>query len=232
MANTAALGPTANQAISGVTAFGQPQRLHRTSTGASAAGFSSSPRGHIWTGCFSTEIPTSATINGFEITSETLGSAKGNIGTFGSTGASEDCTFTIMLWNGSTLSSTLPFLNVTVTSNITLANSDTEITFLGGNQRHPALPGSNQGGGQILAGSSSTLGGIAFDPANQADFGFALKVIAHTSTPTYGAIRGLSLKAYYTLPAGYTHEVVGITSTDISSVSGVVTADIDNIIGV
>ncbi len=198
MASTSAIGPSANAAIAGMTGFGQAQRLHRTSTGTGAAGFAGGNMGSIFTGCFSSEIPLGATIQGFEITSETINSSKGDFGSFGSSGASEEALYSVHLWNGSTLSSAITMVNKQSSSGIVYSASDTLVNFTGANKRHPASsPFGTYGDGRVMAGGATELGGLSWTPGDQANFGFGIKVTTIVGTPTYGVIRGISLKCYY-----------------------------------
>ena len=138
MSNTAAIGPSSNAAIAGMTGFSQPQRLHRTTTGNGASGYSGGNMGSVWKGCFSGDIPAGATIDGFEIISETIGGEKGNIGSFGSSGGSEEALFSFHLWNGTTLSDAITLDNLQGGSGIVYSASDTLVNFIGPNKRHPA----------------------------------------------------------------------------------------------
>tara|TARA_A100001391_G_C5040054_1_gene270644 strand:- start:230 stop:937 length:708 start_codon:yes stop_codon:yes gene_type:complete len=234
MADTGIHGPTSNTGISGMTNFSQPQRLHETTSGASATGFSGANRGHIWKGFFSSEIPTGATVDGFELISTQYNSSRGNIGNFGSSGATESTTFTFHLWNGTSLSSAIAWQNVsTGISGIALNGDSTEVTFTGSNKRHPALPSSNQGNDTVMAGSPTETGGLSWTVSSQADWGFGLKIPSVTNTPVYGAIRGLGLKCYFTEAAtGYSNNVIGVASANIAKVKGVATVDIAKVIGV
>ena len=233
MADTGIHGPTSNTGISGMTNFSQPQRLHETTSGASATGFSNANRGHIWKGFFSSEIPTGATVNGFELISTQYNSSRGNIGNFGSSGATEVTTFTFHLWNGSSLSSAIAWQNVsTGVSGIALNGDSTEVSFTGANKRHPALPSSNQGNDTVMAGTPTETGGLSWPVSSQADWGFGLKIPSVTNTPVYGAIRGLGLKCYFTAAAsGYGEKVLSIAVADISKVIGVEMADIEKVSG-
>jgi hypothetical protein len=199
MANTSAIGPTANQTIAGMTGFVNASRLHRTNTGNDASGYSGGNQGTIWTGCFGSEIPAGATINGFEITSETINSKKGNIGSFGSSGATEEALFSLHLWNGSTLSSAIEMHDLNSTSGVTYSSGNTLVNFVGANKRHPSgAPFGTYGDGSVMAGSPTELGGLSWNVSEQGDFGFGIKVTTIVGTPTYGATLGISLKCYYT----------------------------------
>ena len=199
MADTGAIGPTANQTIAGMTAFSQAARLHRTSTGNGSAGFGGGNQGSVWTGIFSGDIPVGATINGFEITSETIQSVKGDVGTFGSSGASEEALFSFHLWNGTSLSAAIEMHDLNSSSGITYSSGNTLVNFVGANKRHPAgAPFGTYGDGSIMAGSPTELGGLSWTVSDQANFGFGIKVTTIVDTPTYGVERGIALKCYYT----------------------------------
>ena len=229
MADTGIHGPTGNSSISGVTAFQNASRLHENSGSNSATGYSGI-RGHIWHTIFSNEIPSGATVNGFEVISTTYNNGKGNIGTFGSTGSSEVATMEIYLWNGSSLSNPLTLENRQSSSGISYTNTNTRVTFTGGNKRHPAAaPFGTYGDGRVMAGSPTELGGLSFTVSDQADWGFAVKCLAITQTPTYGAIRGIGLKCYYTAGAsrwGGGSAVNDVADSAIVKINDVATADI------
>ena len=230
MASTSAIGPSANAAIAGLSGFSQAQRLHRTSTGTGAAGFSGGNQGSIFTGCFSSEIPDGATINGFEITSETINSSKGDFGTFGSSGAGEEALYSVHLWNGSTLSSAITMVNKQSDGNIVYSASDTLVNMKAPNKRHPASsPFGTYGDGRVMAGSATELGGLSWTVGDQASFGFGIKVTTIVGTPTYGVIRGISLKCYYSeFPEG-PQPTYNKQAAMISVTSGNILIDVGNI---
>ena len=201
MADTGIIGPVANVAIgtalgdgTNYGSFSNPQRLYRTAGGSSAATVTTSGKGTLWYNCFVSEIPSSATIQGIEIVAgvDFDGSGNSNIGNFGSTGTTETITMQMYLYNGTSYSSALQFDGIARTG-ISYANNNTEITFTGANRRYLGL--STLG---TLVGGASDLSGLAWDPTNQADFGFALTTIGVTATPVSGIIRGIGLKAHYT----------------------------------
>ncbi len=113
-------GPHNNQAIgTGIgdgisyTGFGQPQRIHENSTGASAAFGTSANRGTLWYNCFNaSQIPAGATIT-------------------------ESATFQMYLYNGTDYSSPLTFL--LTPSGGSLNGDSTELTLTGGNKRYLGL---------------------------------------------------------------------------------------------
>jgi|TARA_R110000822_G_scaffold26819_3_gene80490 hypothetical protein len=192
-------GPNANIAagtIDGVTygALGQPQRIHESVTGASAAFGTTALKGSLYDNCFNlTQIPSDATITGIELVAgvDFDGSGNSNFGNFGSTGASESATFKMYFHNGTDYSAALTFLSTP--SGGSLNGDSTELTLTGGNKRYLGL--STLG---ILAGANDSLSGLSFDPADQADFGFAIVCSAISDTPVYGITRGIGLRATYT----------------------------------
>ena len=220
MASTASLGPLSNTTVAGKTSWGQPIRVHRDQVSSSAAFTTSANVATLWYNCFdSVQIPTGATIDGIELVSETIATGTGRIGTAGSTGVGETATMSIRLYNGTSYSSSL-YSN----------------TFTGANDYYPDPSGS----GQVLVGGPTNLVGLTWDPADQADFGFRIDVDSITNTPVMVALRGLTLKVYYT--EGGTTPTPSITIsptptptisiTPTPSPSGGVTYLIDGINGV
>tara|TARA_R100000005_G_C4938163_1_gene163998 strand:+ start:183 stop:890 length:708 start_codon:yes stop_codon:yes gene_type:complete len=225
-------GPHNNQAIgTGIgdgisyTGFGQPQRIHENSTGASAAFGTAANRGTLWYNCFNaSQIPAGATITGMEIVAGTDfdGSGNSNIGNFGSTGATESATFQMYLFNGTDYSSPLTFLSTP--SGGSLNGDSTELTLTGGNKRYLGI--STLG---VLAGSSTGLSGLSWNVSDQATWGFAFTCIAINLTPVYGALRGIGLRATYTT-AGFSKHILSIAegnvdkilASDISTISKVI----------
>ncbi len=231
MGVTSILTPTANAAVStgigdGVTygAWSNPQRLHRSSTGSSAAVATVANKGTIWTGCFdATQIPSGAVITGVELVAglDPDGSGNSNIGTAGSTGASESMTFQMYLYNGTSYSSPLAFLSTP--SGGSLNGDSTELTLTGGNKRYV----NNTLGDDVMAGSSTGLSGLSWDPADQADFGFAITSIAVSATPVGIAVRGIGLRVTYSTQ--FPDKVIGEPPADILKVLGISTANLANI---
>jgi len=182
MPNTAALGPLSNLTPPGRTAWIGAIRLHRDQTGVTSAAAVNATYGSTWYNCFNSgQIPVGATIDGIELTSETINSGTGFFGTAGSTGVGESGTIQIYFYNGSSYSSAV-----------------FSQTFNGANDYFP-VP---NGGGQVIAGGPADLAGLSWNPADQANFGFRIDVTSVVATPVLIAVRGLSLKVYYTTPAG------------------------------
>lgn len=201
MPDTGVIGPLANTAVgtglgdgTNYGAFSNTARLHRTATGASAATVTAANKGTRWYNCFdSNQIPSGATITGVEIvaTTDFDGAGDSNMGTFGTTGAAETITFKAFLYNGSEYSDALAFDGQSRTG-FTYANNDTEATLTGPNRRYLGM--STLG---TLFGASDDLSGLTWDPANQADFGFAIVTTAVTDTPVAGILRGVGLRVTY-----------------------------------
>lgn len=201
MASTSALGPLSNFTVPGKTSWGQPIRLYRTQTGSSAAFTVSANIANVWYNCFDNgQIPAGATIEGIELTSETIATGTGRIGTAGSTGPTESATMSIRLYNGSSYSSSL-YSN----------------TFTGANDYYPS---SGAGTGVVLVGGPTNLVGLTWDPADQANFGFRIDVDSVVLTPVAVASRGLSLKVYYT-EATKIYSFNDVSGSDIKSVNSV-----------
>ena len=202
MADTGIVGPLSNSTLGTAlsdgntyASFSNPQRIYRTTTGASASTTTTALKGNLWFNCFdSGQIPTGATITGVEIVAgvDFDGSGNSNFGTFGTTGATESITFSMRLYNGVAYSQRLAY-DGAVRAGITYGTGELDATFLGGNRRYLGL--STLG---TLFGGASDLSGISWDPTNQADFGFAFYSTAIVNTPVAGILRGIGLKVYYT----------------------------------
>lgn len=226
MPDTGIVGPLANAAVgtglgdgTNYGAFSQPQRVHRTSTGASAATVTAANKGTRWYNCFnSNQIPAGATILGVELVAgvDFDGSGNSNFGTFGSTGATEAITFRAFLYNGSSYSSALTYDGQSRTG-IAYADSDTTATFTGGNRRYLGL--STLG---TLFGGPADLSGLTWDPADQADFGFALISTAVTATPVAGILRGIGLRVTYS---------EGTVAEKVNTISSGSIAKLDTVVG-
>ena len=234
MGVTSILTPTSNQAVGtglgdGVS-YGNwtfASRVLRTSTGSSAAvasGSGASPKGTVWKGCFdANQIPSGAVITGVELVAglDPDGSGNSSIGTAGSTGASESITLQMYLYNGTSYSSALTFLSTP--SGGSLNGDSTELTLTGGNKRYV----NSTLGDDLMGGSSTSLSGLSWDPADQADFGFAITTIAHSATPVGIVVRGIGLRVTYSTQ--FPDKVIGEPPADILKVLGIGTASLANI---
>ena len=231
MGVTSILTPTANAAVGtgigdGVTygAWSQPQRLHRAATGSSAAVATVANKGTIWDGCFdATQIPSGAVITGVELVAglDPDGSGNSYMGNAGSTGSSESMTYQMYLYNGSSYSSPLAFLSTP--SGGSLNGDSTELTLTGSNKRYVNATT----GDDLMAGSSTGLSGLSWDPADQADFGFAFTSIAVSATPVGAIVRGIGLRVTYSVQ--FPDKVIGEPPADILKVLGIGTASLANI---
>tara|TARA_A100000172_G_scaffold13506_1_gene7095 strand:+ start:468 stop:1814 length:1347 start_codon:yes stop_codon:yes gene_type:complete len=231
MGVTSILTPTANAAVGtgigdGITygAWSNPQRIHRTTTGSSAAVATAANKGTVWTGCFdASQIPSGAVITGVELVAGTDpdGTGNSNIGNAGSTGASESMTYQMYLYNGTSYSSPLTFLSTP--SGGSLNGDSTELTLTGSNKRYV----NTTAGDDIMAGSSSSLSGLSWDPADQANFGFAITSIAVSATPVGIVVRGIGLRVTYSVQ--FPDKVIGEPPADILKVLGIGTANLANI---
>ena len=201
MADTGIVGPLSTSTLGSAlgdgityTAFGFPTRILRDQTSSNACTVTAANVGNVWFNCFdSSQIPSTATILGVEIVAgvDFDGSGNSNIGTFGSTGSTESISLRVYLYNGVNYSSALAF-DGTARTGFTYSDSDTTVTLLGANRRYLGL--STLG---TLFGGPTDLSGLSWDPANQADFGFAVTSTAVVNTPVAGIIRGIGLKVYY-----------------------------------
>ena len=195
-------GPHSNTGagtIDGVsfTAWSNASRLHETSTGTNVVVTSTAGAvlGSRWFNCFNdNQIPAGAIITGMEIvaTTDFDGSGTANFGCFGSSGASADIVAKIYLHNGTDYSSALTLDNSVATSGVSFNGDNTEVTIRGSNRRYLGLSAVG-----TLAGSSTSLSGLTFDTANQADFGFAIVFTTVDSGAVAGILRGIGLRATY-----------------------------------
>jgi len=230
MGTTSILGPNTNAAVStgigdGVTysAWTFPERIHASATGSSAAVTTLANKGTLWYNCFnSSQIPSGAVITGIELVAgvDFDGSGNSNFGNSGGTGASESVTYQMYLHNGTSYSSPLTFL--ATPSGGSLNGDSTELTLTGPNIRYLGL--STLG---VLAGSSTSLSGLSWDPADQADFGFAITTIAISATPVAVVSRGIGLRVTYS--EQFPDKVIGEPPADILKVNGIATASLANV---
>jgi hypothetical protein len=230
MGTTSILGPNTNAAVGtgigdGVTysTWTFPERIHASATGSSAAVTTLANKGTLWYNCFnSSQIPSGAVITGIELVAgvDFDGSGNSNFGNSGGTGASESVTYQMYLYNGTSYSSPLTFL--ATPSGGSLNGDSTELTLTGPNIRYLGL--STLG---VLAGSSTSLSGLSWDPADQADFGFAITTIAISATPVAVVSRGIGLRATYSTQ--FPDKVIGEPPADILKVNGIATASLANV---
>ena len=184
MAVTSISPPTANATLG--TALGdgntyvswtQPTRMY--ASGSNVTYTTSNVAGNVWTGCFSSTIPATATITGVEL----VGAGTARFGNAGSTSAGETFTYKMRFYNGSSYSSPLTFLSTP--SGGSLNGDSTELTLDGSNKYYV----NNTSGTDVLAGANDSLSGLSWDPSDQADFGFAIYIVAESGTAV-GIISG------------------------------------------
>jgi len=225
MAVTSILPPTANVTLGTAlgdgntyASWGAPTRLYAT-------GFnvvyttSTSPVGNMWSGCFSSTIPATATITGVELATN----GNGNFGAAGGMGASEYHTFMMRFYNGSSYSAPLTFLSTPVGG--TLNGDSTELRLQGSNKRYV----NNVSGTDIMAGANNSLSGLSWDPSDQANFGFAIYIINGNGTPisVLGGAGEVGLRITYS--EQFPDKVIGEPPADILKVNGIGTSSLANI---
>jgi len=172
----------------------QRNRIKETATGTNAMAATATPSGVLFTNFFNTsQIPTAATILGVEVVAGTDFDGSGNsfIGSFGSSTGTFDVE--CYLHNGTSYSSKLTFDSSTSISGITFSNSDTTAEFNGGNKRYKNATA----GDDVLFGGTSDLAGLSWNPANQANFGFAITFQNESSNMVAGLLRGIGLRVTY-----------------------------------
>ena len=180
--------PTSVTSTGGLTRFANDTRILASATDSSGASFTTSAnRASLYSGGIS-GIPSDATITGVELISNTVNSKKGSVGTFGSTTSSENMTFQIKFWNGTSLSDLANWAGAGGTDFVAAGSNDYEPT---------SAPFGTYGDGRSIAGGDGELHGISWSPSTQADWGWALFCTAITNTPIGGMTRGLALKIYY-----------------------------------
>ena len=185
------IGDGVNYASIGST---QVNRLLETATSTNAMASLATPSGVLLTNFFNTsQIPAGSTILGVEVVAGTDfdGSGESFIGSFGSSTGTFD--IECYLHNGTSYSSKLTWDNSVSISDFALSNSDTTATISAGNVRYK----NNTSGDDVLFGGTSDLAGLSWDPANQADFGFAITFQNESNSMVAGAIRGLGLRITY-----------------------------------
>ena len=197
----------------------QRNRVKEDSTGSSAMAATATPSGVLFFNFFNaSQIPAGATILGVEVVAGTDfdGSGESFIGSFGSSGGTFD--IECYLHNGTSYSSKLTFDSSTSISGITFSNSDTTATFNGGNKRYKNATS----GDDVLFGGTSDLSGLSWDPANQANFGFALTFQNESSAMVAGILRGFGLRVTYQ---------EGATAERVNSIISGSIAKLDTVVG-
>jgi len=172
----------------------QRNRVLETSTGASAMAATATPSGVIFTNFFnSSQIPSDATITGVEVVAGTDfdGSGESYIGTYGS--STGTVVVECYLHNGTSYSSKLVW-DSSEPGGASLSNGDTTATFDGGNDRYKNITA----GDDVLFGGDSDLSGLTWDPADQANFGFAITFQNESNAFVGGFTRGIGLRVTYT----------------------------------
>lgn len=173
----------------------QRNRVKETSTGASAMAATTTPSGAKFFNFFNAEqIPSDATILGVEVMFGTDFDGSGNafLGSFGSSGGTFDVE--CYLHNGTAYSSKLVWV-AGAQSGMTLSAGNDSAEFNGGNKRYI-----NAGSGDDVGfGGTSDLSGLSWNPADQANFGFAITFQNESSTMVAGILRGFGLRVTYSV---------------------------------
>lgn len=224
MAVTSILPPSANAAIGSALSDGNTYSswsyATRMYSGGSNACVVTAPNiGTLWTGCFSSTIPATATITGVEL----VGSASSRFGNAGSTSSGETFTYMMRLYNGSSYTAPLAFLSTP--SGGSLNGDSTELTLDGSNKYYV----NNTSGTDIFAGANDSLSGVSWDPGDQADFGFAIYVIAETGTAVGVMLGEGNMGLRVTYSEQFPDKVIGEPPADILKVNGIGTSSLANI---
>jgi hypothetical protein len=195
----------------------QANRVLETSAGSSAMAATATPSGVLFTNFFNaSQIPAGATILGVEVVFGTDfdGSGNSNIGSFGSSTGTFDVE--CYLHNGTSYSSKLTFLSTP--SGVTLSNSDTTAEFNGANRRYV----NTTLGDDVGFGGTADLAGLSWDPADQANFGFAITFQNESSGMVAGITRGFGLRVTYQ---------EGATAEKVNSIISGSIAKLDTVVG-
>ena len=200
----------------------QMNRVKETSTGASAMAATATPSGAKFFNFFNaSQIPSDATILGVEVVFGTDfdGSGEAYIGSFGSSGGTFDVE--CYLHNGTAYSSKLVWVAGAQTG-ITLSAGNDSAEFSGGNKRYV----NTTSGDDVGFGGTSDLSGLSWNPANQADFGFAITFQNESSAMVAGILRGVGLRVTYSVfvdpPPTYSSQINSIilNSGNVTITSG------------
>jgi len=224
MAVTSILPPSANTSIGSALSDGNTYSSWTNATrmysGGSNACVATSPNiGTMWSGCFSSTIPTTATITGVEL----VGSGNSRFGNAGSTSSGETFTYMMRFYNGSSYSAPLAFLSTPTGGS--LNGDSTELTLDGSNRYYV----NNTSGTDVLAGANNSLSGISWNPSDQANFGFAIYLTAETGTAVAVILGEGNMGLRVTYSVQFPDKVIGEPPADILKVNGISTSALANI---
>ena len=224
MAVTSILPPSANTAIGSALSDGNTYSswsyATRMYSGGSNACVATSPNiGTMWSGCFSSTIPTTATITGVEL----VGSGNSRFGNAGSTSSGETFTYMMRFYNGSSYSAPLAFLSTPTGGS--LNGDSTELTLDGTNRYYV----NNTSGTDVLAGANNSLSGISWNPSDQANFGFAIYLTAETGSAVAVILGEGNMGLRVTYSEQFPDKVIGEPPADILKVNGIAAASLANI---
>ena len=225
MANTGIKPPTANITLGTALSDGNnyvswtyPNRMYAGQTNAVvASGSTAGNRGNLWKGCFTSEIPSNATITGVQLMADNYAT----FGNAGSTGFSESLTYRMYLYDGVDYVA-IPFLSTPTGGS--LSSDSMELTLTGSNRYYV----NNTNDRNVLGGYSTSTLGLTWNPSNQNDFGFVILTNAQVDTPV-GVIIGegnMGLRVWY--ETGYPNTIDGIAPLDIDNVDTVSRSNISN----
>ena len=222
MGVTSILPPSANAVLNlgdGVTYFSwlYPTRMY--SGGSNACVSLTTNNGTLWTGCFSSQIPSTATITGVEL----VGSGNSRFGNAGSTSSGETFTYMMRLYNGTSFSSPLTFLSTPTGGS--LNGDSTELTLDGSNRYYV----NNTSGTDVFAGANDSLSGLSWNPSDQANFGFTIYTIAETGTAVAAILGEGNMGLRVTYLEQFPDKVIGEPPADILKVNGIGTSSLANI---
>ena len=175
--------------------------------------------GTLWTGCFSSEIPSTSTITGVEL----VGSGNSRFGNAGSTSSGETFTYMMRLYNGTSFSSPLTFLSTPTGGS--LNGDSTELTLDGSNRYYV----NNSSGTDVFAGANDSLSGLSWNPSDQADFGFTIYTIAESGTAVAVILGEGNIGLRVTYSTQFPDKVIGEPPADILKVNGIGTSSLANI---
>jgi len=203
----------------GVTYTGWLFATRMFAGGSNACVTTNTTTGTLWTGCFSSEIPSTSTITGVEL----VGSGNSRFGNAGSTSSGETFTYMIRFHNGTSFSSPLTFLSTPTGGS--LNGDSTELTLDGSNRYYV----NNTSGTDVFAGANNSLSGLSWSPSDQADFGFTIYTIAETGTAVAVILGEGNMGLRVTYSTQFPDKVIGEPPADILKVNGISTSSLANI---